>query len=1783
MRIARGSLFVCLVSIVVNVTLMAQTQIDFNSIPKSGTILIYSHLDDDLIWMLPFWKITEKFIGGAMPTTPSYNTIIQQQQVFLNNNGYNIDYESNWFTPWDPITDREYTQYYWNDNPDYSYLVLDHLETRLYNNPEEMSRYEINKMKAKLEQFIASTNMSRVITHNNWGEYGHKHHKALNKAVRELAVKYRKDVWMLGCDNGNFYDVEVPSGITYTMGSFDDPDLYVGIRTIYINNSRWTWYTDRIPSGNHKFIKIVSGGSDKSNILTGESITTPGPYQNEPGAYIFDGSDDYMTLKGNNYPAFTVAMRIRPDRIRDMDIAKMTEYPLSDKYDRNFFLNSDGRITARIYDGSSRTLTSNTTITADKWAHIAITSNGSNLKLYVNGALQNTITTGTAITNYVTPELVLGQATLTGSFFSGQINDVRMYNRVLSDSEIADISGMLYTITSSAGSGGNINPSGATTVNVGSDLTYTISPNSGYQITDVKVDNNSVGPVSTYTFNFITSNHTIDATFAPITYTITSTYGTGGRIDPSGTINVIQGQNRTFNIAPNTGFRISDVKVDDISLGPVTSYTFSNVTTNHTIHATFEPITFIITASAGTGGSINPSGTFIANYGANQSFSITANLGFRISDVKVDDISIGQVTNYTFNNITANHSIVVTFILIPTYTIISNAGPGGTIDPAGEVTVNQGTSQTYSITANTGYRISDVQVDNISVGKPSSYTFNNINANHTISAAYEVIPTYTIVVSAGYGGSVTPGGTLIIYEGSNQTFAINANAGYKITDVLVDGSSIGAVTTYTFNNVITDHTISALFEIKTYTITASAGTGGSIDPTGTIIADHGTSKSFTITPATGYKIAEVRIDNTPVGTPSSYIFNNITADHTISVTFTVLTYIITASSGTGGNISPQGEVTVNYGTNRTFNITPNTGYNISDVKIDNLSMGAINTYTFNNIIANHTITVSFVPITYIISASAGANGTISPQGNVTVNHGSSRAFSITSNFGFQVADVRVDNVSAGAVTSYTFNNITGNHSITASFSTATYTITSTAGTGGSISPSGLITLIHGASRTYTIMAETGYRISDVKVDGISVGTVNSYTFNNVTANHTITVTFENITFTINASSGAGGTINPNGNVIVNYGSSRTFTITPNTGYYTTDVRVDNYSIGVVSSYTFNNVLENHSISATFTPITFTITSSAGPGGTISPSGAVTVNHGSNRTFTITPDQGYRISDVRVDNISIGTNTTYAFSNITADHSISVTFEIMTYSITSSAGSGGTISPQGIVYSNYGASSTYSITPNTGYQISDVRVDNYSVGPVSSYSFNNITDNHTISASFSIITYSIVSDAGLGGSISPSGIISVNYGTARSFAITPFTGYKVDDVIVDGISLGPVLAYTFNNVLENHSISAVFTPITYSIISGSGQGGSINPSGTITVNYGTNRTFSITPNEGYRILEVRADNISLGAVSNYTFNNITSDHTISATFTPITFNITSNADANGSINPLGGTTRNYGSNQVYTITPNIGYEIKDVKVDGISIGTVSVYTFNNIKSNHTIKAEFSVKKYTLTSSSNAGGTIIPSGEITVEHGNSQTYNLSPDKGYRISDIRINNVSAVPDSAFTLNNISDNYTIEAIFSLMNKYTVTASTGIGGSITPSGTITLYEDSNQNYSIVPEIGYRISNVSVDNQSIGAVSDYSFVNLKSNHIISASFTYDIEVEVYPNPFREEFKLKILSPNGYAFDLVITDLTQKTLHYHKNIPLNAEIPVTLNVPSGFYIIRLYSKGAIIATIKVIKY
>jgi hypothetical protein len=82
---------------------------------------------------------------------------------------------------------------------------------------------------------------------------------------------------------------------------------------------------------------------------------------------------------------------------------------------------------------------------------------------------------------------------------------------------------------------------------------------------------------------------------------------------------------------------------------------------------------------------------------------------------------------------------------------------------------------------------------------------------------------------------------------------------------------------------------------------------------------------------------------------------------TLSLKTALATYTITASAGANGSISPGGAITVNNGANQNYAITPNSGYLVSDVKVDGASQGQITLYTFYGVIKDHTISATFVP------------------------------------------------------------------------------------------------------------------------------------------------------------------------------------------------------------------------------------------------------------------------------------------------------------------------------------------------------------------------------------------------------------------------------------------------------------------------------------------------------------------------------------------------------------------------------------------------------------------------------------------------------------------------------------------------------------------------------------------------------------------------------------------------------------------------------------------------------
>jgi len=195
-------------------------------------------------------------------------------------------------------------------------------------------------------------------------------------------------------------------------------------------------------------------------------------------------------------------------------------------------------------------------------------------------------------------------------------------------------------------------------------VTFTAIPNSGYQFknwsgdldgTTNPIRFNVIGPL-TFMANF--EKETVK------TYTINASSGPYGKIVPSGTIYVQERGSQAFDIIPDSGYSVEDVLVDNVSVGATTRYVFSNVTANHTIYAKFVSNavpTYTIYASSSSGGRIQPSGSVVVRKGGSQTFTIIPDADYEISDVSVDNKSAGKVSQYTFSNVTSNHTIYASF------------------------------------------------------------------------------------------------------------------------------------------------------------------------------------------------------------------------------------------------------------------------------------------------------------------------------------------------------------------------------------------------------------------------------------------------------------------------------------------------------------------------------------------------------------------------------------------------------------------------------------------------------------------------------------------------------------------------------------------------------------------------------------------------------------------------------------------------------------------------------------------------------------------------------------------------------------------------------------------------------------------------------------------------------------------------------------------------------------------------------------------------------------------
>lgn len=219
---------------------------------------------------------------------------------------------------------------------------------------------------------------------------------------------------------------------------------------------------------------------------------------------------------------------------------------------------------------------------------------------------------------------------------------------------------------------------------------------------------------------------------------------------------------------------------------------------------------FTITAVAHGGGTIDPSGAVKVEEGKDQVFTIQPYEGFEVKEVFVNGESVGAVTEYKFEVVRADASIEVFFAEKEAV-------------QADKTKLNESIAAAEELLKHAeDYVPEDVQnlmevLDAAkAVAADPAVTQETVDAaQNVLDAAMNIAPIqkeFAIMAAAGEGGSITPCGTVKVERGMSQTFAIQPKEGYVISDVLVNGQSVGAVAEYTFCDVNADANITALFQ-----------------------------------------------------------------------------------------------------------------------------------------------------------------------------------------------------------------------------------------------------------------------------------------------------------------------------------------------------------------------------------------------------------------------------------------------------------------------------------------------------------------------------------------------------------------------------------------------------------------------------------------------------------------------------------------------------------------------------------------------------------------------------------------------------------------------------------------------------------------------------------------------------------------------------------------------------------------------------------------------------------
>ncbi|WP_024864927.1 InlB B-repeat-containing protein [Butyrivibrio sp. FCS014] len=306
-------------------------------------------------------------------------------------------------------------------------------------------------------------------------------------------------------------------------------------------------------------------------------------------------------------------------------------------------------------------------------------------------------------------------------------------------------------------------------------------------------------------------------------------------------------------------------------------------------------------------------------------------------------------------------SAIVTISAVDHYVYVgANPSEGGAV--AGGGAVKDGGSCTISASPNNNFNFEGWYEGKALISNARQVTISNIKEDRNIEAVFSRNTCYVRTsVNIGDGGTITDSAS--VPYGGKITLTAKAKANYSFEGFVENGKTISKASSLELNNITSDRNIQAVFSRDKCNVNVSVypQDTGKYEGAGTY--NKGTKVELRAQAYDGYEFTGWTINSQVVSRDAKYTINEIKSDINVVANFkkkNATTYkLVSGITNAGGSIIPSGDYLVPEGASLTYNMVPQADYNISAVIIDGKNIGAVSSYTFNNIRGGHTITVSF--------------------------------------------------------------------------------------------------------------------------------------------------------------------------------------------------------------------------------------------------------------------------------------------------------------------------------------------------------------------------------------------------------------------------------------------------------------------------------------------------------------------------------------------------------------------------------------------------------------------------------------------------------------------------------------------------------------------------------------------------------------------------------------------------------------------------------------------------------